>query len=117
MKANNGASIDDEPVTIQTLNFSSVFIGAWLATVSAPYPQRLRNSLCRVGIGSKYLHRRASQFLADRVYAKAPLTKNFRGHAFFFAKDAQQQMFGSNVPVIQTLGLFGCIGQNASALI
>jgi hypothetical protein len=37
MKANNGASVDDEPVTIQTLNFSSTFIGAWLATVSAPY--------------------------------------------------------------------------------
>jgi len=43
--------------------------------------------------------------------------KNFRGHAFFFAKDAQQQMFASDVPVLQTPRLFGCIGQNLFALV
>jgi len=32
MKAYNGGPVDDEPVTIQTLNFSSACNGAWLAT-------------------------------------------------------------------------------------
>ena len=43
--------------------------------------------------------------------------KNLRRHALFFAKDSQQHMFGSDVPLIQTLSLFGGIGQNAFALI
>src|SRR5215471_17120376 len=42
MKANSGASVDEEPVTIQTLNLSSnvtsfAATGVCLATVSAPY--------------------------------------------------------------------------------
>src|SRR5262249_1679800 len=62
-------------------------------------------------------HRRASQFLADRFDAEAVLLKDLGCHALLFAKDSQQEMLGRDMLVHQTLRLFGCIGQNAFALI
>src|SRR5215510_33458 len=64
-----------------------------------------------------YRHRRASQFLTDRVEAESVLLKDLGCHALFFTKDSQQQMSGSSVPVVQALRLFGRIGKNALALI
>src|SRR5215467_2609931 len=113
MKANRGASLDEEPVTIQTLNLSSsftssTFTGVYLATVSAPYrgihtASAIRFAVSASGttspfgkcgvrphlIGQKrntplYRHRRANQFLADCVDAGAVLLKDFGCQTIFF---------------------------------
>ena len=43
--------------------------------------------------------------------------KNLGGEALFFAQQAKQQMFGSDVLVIEPLGFFRSIGQHAFALV
>ena len=42
--------------------------------------------------------------------------QDFGGEALLFAQQAQQQMLGADVLVVQPLGFFGAIGQHALAL-
>ena len=49
--------------------------------------------------------------------AQAALVQDLGGKAFLFPQQAQQQMLGTDVLVIQALGFFGAIGEHALALV
>ena len=57
------------------------------------------------------------QFLADGGEAQAALVQNLGGEALLFAQQAQQQVLGADVLVVEPLGLFGAIRQHALALV
>ena len=49
--------------------------------------------------------------------AQAALVQNLGGKALLFAQQAEQQMLGADVLVVQPLGFLGAIGQHALALV
>ena len=53
----------------------------------------------------------------SRFKPKSALVKDFRRDALFLAQDSQQQMLGSDMPMIQPFCFFGGIGENAFALV
>ena len=57
------------------------------------------------------------QFFADGGKAQAALVQDFRGEALLFAQQAQQQVLGADVLVIQALGFLGAIRQHALAFV
>ena len=63
------------------------------------------------------LLRHARQLVANLRQLQAALLQNLRGKAFFFAQQAQQQMFGADVLVAQALGFFRRVGQHPLALV
>src|SRR5579883_2741202 len=68
-------------------------------------------------IGRGYDLDHARQFLANRGEAQAAFVQDLRGEALFLAQQAQQQVLGADVLVVQPLGLFRAIGQHALALV
>ena len=57
------------------------------------------------------------QFFADGGEPQPALVQDFGGEALFFAQQAEQQMLGADVLVVQPLGFFGAIGQHALAFV
>ena len=57
------------------------------------------------------------QFFANGREAQAALVQNLGGEALLFAQQAQQQVLGADVLVVQALGFFGPISQDALALV
>ena len=60
---------------------------------------------------------RTRQLLADGGEPQAALVQNLGREALLFAQQAQQQVFGADVLVVQAFGLFRAIGQHALALV
>ena len=60
---------------------------------------------------------RTRQLFADRGKPQAALVQDFGGEALLFAQQAEQQMLGADVLVVQPLGFFRAIGQHALALV
>ena len=67
--------------------------------------------------GGDFLALRARQLFADGGEAQAALVQNFGGEALLFAQQAQQQVLGADVLVVQALGFFGAVGQHALAFV
>src|SRR5713101_6188313 len=61
--------------------------------------------------------RGARHLLAQRGEPQAALLEKLRTEALFFAQDAQQQMLGAHVLVVQAVGLFRGIFQDAVAFL
>jgi len=59
----------------------------------------------------------ARQFLANRGKPQAALVQDFSGKALLFPQQAQEQMFGPDVPVRKPLRFLRGIGQYALAFI
>ena len=57
----------------------------------------------------------ATQFLADRSQLQPSFMQYLRCQALVFAKNPQQQVFGSDMPVAQTFGLVGRKGEDSLA--
>ena len=64
-----------------------------------------------------FLLRDAGQLVANLRQLQAALLQNLRGEAFFFAQQAEEQMFGADVLVAQPLGFFRRVGQHPLALV
>ncbi len=60
---------------------------------------------------------RTRQFFANGGKPQSALVQNLGGEALLFAQQAQQQVLGADVLVIQPLGLFRAISQHALALV
>ena len=57
------------------------------------------------------------QFLPNGGEPQPALVQDLRGEALLFAQQAEQQVLGADVLVVQPLGLFGAVGQNALAFV
>src|ERR1022692_751115 len=68
-------------------------------------------------VGGALLGLRTGQLFANGGEAQAALVPDLGGEAFLFAQQAQQQVLGADVLVIEALGLFGAIGQDALAFV
>ena len=68
-------------------------------------------------VGRHFFALRARQLLPDGGEPQPALVQNFRGEALLLAQQAQQQVLGADVLVIQPLGLLGAIRQHALALV
>ena len=60
---------------------------------------------------------RTRQFLADGGQPQTALVQDLRGETLLFAQQAQQQVLGADVLVVQPLGFFRAIGQHALAFV
>ena len=52
-------------------------------------------------------------FIAHRVQPQAAFIKNLGRHRTVFAEQAQQQMFGADVTVLQAIAFFVSVSQHA----
>ena len=68
-------------------------------------------------VGGHFLALRALQFFADGGKPQAALMQNLGGEALLLAQQAEQQVLGADVLVVQALGLLGAIGQHALAFV
>ena len=59
----------------------------------------------------------AGELVANLGELEAALLENFRGEAFFFAQQTEEQVFGADVLVAEALGFFSGVGQDALALV
>ena len=59
----------------------------------------------------------AGELVANLGELEAALLENLRGEAFFFAQEAEEQVFGADVLVAQTLGFFRGVGQDTLAFV
>ena len=67
--------------------------------------------------GRDFLTLRTRQLFPDGGKPQTALVQDLRGEALLFAQQAQQQVLGADVLVIQPLGFFRAIGQHAFALV
>ena len=67
-------------------------------------------------VGSHFFGLRARQFFADGGKPQAALVQDLGGEALFLAQQAEQQVLGADVLVVQPLRFFGAVGQHALAL-
>ena len=65
----------------------------------------------------RFLLAGARQFFADGREPQAALVQDLGGEALLFAQQAEQQMLGADVLVVQALRFFRAIGQHALALV
>ena len=71
-----------------------------------------------LGPGGRHLFAlRTRQFFADGGKAQSALVQDLGRETFLFAQQAQQQVLGADVLVVQPLGFFGAVGQHALALV
>ena len=68
-------------------------------------------------IGGHFFRARSGDLFADLREAQAAFMQNVRGETFLLAQQPEKQMLGSDVLVIQPLGLLGAIGEHALALV
>ena len=68
-------------------------------------------------VGGHLFGLRTRQLFANGGKAQAALMQDLGGEALLFAQQAQQQVLGADVLVVQALGFFGAIGQHALALV
>jgi len=59
----------------------------------------------------------AGELFTDRGEAQAALVQDFGGEALFFAQQAQQKVFGTDVLVREALGFLGCVSEDTLALV
>ncbi len=67
--------------------------------------------------GGDLFRRRALNLFAHLRKAQSALMQDFGGKTFLFAQQAEQQMLGADVLVIQALGFFGAIGEHTLAFV
>ena len=68
-------------------------------------------------VGGDLFRLRARQLLADGRKPQPALVQDLGGKAFLFAQQAEQQVLGADVLVVQPLGFFGAVSQHALALV
>ena len=68
-------------------------------------------------VGGHFFRTRPCDLFAHLRKAQAALMQDLGGETLLFAQQAQQQMLGADVLVIQALGFFGAIGQHALAFV
>ena len=68
-------------------------------------------------VGGHLFGLRTRQFFANGGEAQAALVQDLGGEALLLAQQAQQQVLGADVLVVQAFGLFRAIGQHALAFV
>ena len=68
-------------------------------------------------VGGHLFRLRTRHLFADGGQAQTALVQDLGGEALLFAQQAEQQVLGADVLVVEPLGFFGAIGQHALALV
>ena len=106
--------------TTRSSSWSRPTSGSSLLSMAAWVRSRLNSASSETLLGPaarRSSRTAAGQFFANGGEPQPALVQDFGGEALFFAQQAQQQVLGADVLVIQPLGFFGRVGQHALALV